>query len=497
MMRGSGVLLHVTSLPSRLGIGDLGPEAYRFADFLASAGQRYWQILPLDPTDPGADHSPYIGTSGFAQNHLLVSPEMLAADGLLDPAELDDAGEFPDGTVAFDRVVTARERLLDLAYDAFAERRDRRDFERYCAENAWWLDDYALFAAIRADLGDLPWNLWPCDLRERVPGKLREAAGRLVGPMDRVRFRQFAFDRQWRRLRHYCQCHGLRILGDMPIYMDYDSADVWIHPGFFELDADRRPAGIAGAPPDAFSAEGQLWGQPTYRWDALRRTGWRWWTARFERALAFVDGVRIDHFRGLISFWRVPAGSTSAADGAWVPGPGRELVAALARRFPCLSVFAEDLGTVDAGVRELAREFGIPGMRVLLIAFQEGFARSRNSPHHAVRNSFLYTGTHDTNTVRGWAEDDATVEQRRDLRRCFGRDIPPAGLPWEFVRLAMSSVADTVLVPVQDLLGLGSEARMNRPGTSSGNWGWRLEPDWPAGEVAERLRAVTRDFARD
>lgn len=497
MMRESGVLLHITSLPSRLGIGDLGPEAYRFADFLAAAGQRYWQILPLDPTDPAADHSPYIGTSGFARNHLLISPELLVADGLLDPGDLGDAGPFPDGAVAFDRVAPARERLLDLAYDRFAERGIRRDFDRYREENAWWLDDYALFAAIRADLGGLPWNLWPCDLRDREPGGLLDAAERLAVQMDRVRFGQFAFAGQWRRLHRYCRSRGIRILGDMPIYMDYDSADVWLHPGFFELDGDRRPAGIAGAPPDSFSVEGQLWGQPTYRWEALRRSAWDWWMARFERTLACVDLVRIDHFRGLVAFWRIPAGSVTAADGAWMPGPGRALIAALARRFPCLPVVAEDLGTIDAAVRELTREFGIPGMRVLVLAFQEGFAGSRNSPHHAVRNSFFYTGTHDTNTVRGWAEDDATEEQWLVLRRCLGRDVSPEELPWEFVRLAMASVADTVVVPMQDLLGLGSEARMNRPGRSSGNWRWRLAPDWPAAEVAERLRAATHDFARD
>ena len=320
MVRGSGLLLHVTSLPSRFGVGDLGPAAYRFADFLAAAGQTYWQILPLNPT---VDTNPYHGISAFAKNPLLISPELLAEDGLLDPADLGDAERFPDGPVDFAQAVPFRERLFDLAYTRFAEGGDRRDFDRFCREHAWWLDDFALFSAIRSDLGGLPWSRWPDGLKWREPGPLRDAAGRLQDRMDRARFLQFVFMLQWQRLRKYCRQRDIRIIGDIPIYMDYDSADVWLHPEYFRLDDDLRPTAVSGAPPDLFSADGQLWGHPLYRWDALQRDGFAWWTQRMERTLSCVDYVRIDHFRGLVAYWVVPAGATTATDGRWVPAPRR------------------------------------------------------------------------------------------------------------------------------------------------------------------------------
>ncbi|MEN6518776.1 MAG: 4-alpha-glucanotransferase [Methanospirillum sp.] len=497
MIRGSGLLLHITSLPSRFGIGDLGPAAYRFADLLAAAGQTYWQVLPLNPT---VDTNPYHGTSAFAKNPLLISPELLAADGLVDPEEIDGAERFPGGPVDFARVVSFRERLFDLAWARFAEGEDRREFAAFCREHAWWLDDFALFSAIHSELGGLPWSRWPDGLRRREPGAVREAAEQLRDRADLARFIQFVFMRQWQRLRAYCREREIRIIGDIPIYMDYDSADVWLHPEYFELDDELRPTAVSGTPPDVFNAAGQRWGHPLYRWDALERDGFAWWTRRMERTLSCVDYVRIDHFRGLVAYWAVPAGSATATEGRWVPAPVGGLLGALARRFPCLPIVAEDLGTITPDVREVMAAAGIPGMKVLLLAFEEfdrRWERNINMPHNAVRDCVLYTGTHDTNTVRGWAEDEATDEHRERLRQYFGREIPPADLPREFVRLAMSTVANTVILPVQDVLGLGSEGRMNRPGTAEGNWTWRLEEEMLTAEIVKNLRAVTRVFARD
>ncbi|MEN6341635.1 MAG: 4-alpha-glucanotransferase [Methanospirillum sp.] len=496
-LRGSGVLLHVTSLPSRFGIGDLGPAAYRFADALGAARQMYWQVLPLNPTDPGSDHNPYHSTSAFALNPYLISPELLAEDGLLDAVELGETEPPPAARVDFARMVPFKERLFSRAYARFAEEGDRRDFERFCREQAWWLDDVALFSAIRWDLGGLPWSRWPEDLKRREPEALRHEAERLRDLADRSRFLQFVVARQWQRLRTYCRSRKISIIGDIPIYMDYESADVWAHPDYFRLDDDLRPTVVSGAPPDVFSAEGQLWGHPLYCWDALQRTGFAWWTQRMERTLACVDYVRIDHFRGLVAYWEVPAGSTTAMDGRWVPAPAGELLGTFARRFPGLPVIAEDLGTITPDVREVMREAGIPGMKVLVLAFEDGFEWNVNIPHNVVRDCVLYTGTHDTNTVRGWLEDEATAAHHERLRLYFGCDIPAGEMPWVFIRLAMSTVANTVIVPLQDVLGLGSEGRMNRPGVPNGNWTWRLEEGMLTPEIVERLRTLTKVFARD
>ncbi len=406
----------------------------------------------------------------------------------------------PTAYVDFARVIPFRERLFDLAYDRFARVGDRREFETFCRDHAWWLDDFALFSAVRSDLGGLPWSRWPDDLKLREPDAIREAVRRLHDRVDRARFLQFVFHVQWQRLRKYCRARDIRIIGDVPIYMDYDSADVWLHPEYFELDDDLRPTAVSGAPPDVFSAAGQLWGHPLYRWDAMQQSGFAWWTRRMERTLSCVDYVRIDHFRGLVAYWEVPAGSATAMDGRWVPAPTGGLLGTLARKFPCFPVIAEDLGTITLDVREVMHEFGIPGMKVLLLAFEDfdvGWERNVSIPHNVVRDCVLYTGTHDTNTVRGWLEDEATDAHRDRLRQYFGRDMPAADLPWEFIRLAMSTVANTVIVPVQDVIGLGSEGRMNRPGIGDGNWTWRLEEGMLTPEIVDQLRAVTKIYARD
>lgn len=496
MVRGSGILLHLTSLPSRFGIGDLGPAAYDFLDFLARAGQRYWQILPLNPTDPAYDNDPYHAISAFALNPLLISPELLVEDGLVDAADLADAGPFPRDRVDFSEVMAFKEELFSRAFERFGRAGDRRAFDGFCKEQAWWLDDFALFCAIRSERRWAPWSEWPEGLKRREPAAIDEAREHLRDRVERARFLQFVAAGQWRRLREACLARGVRVIGDIPIYVDYDSADVWLHPEYFKLDEELRPTVVSGVPPDHFSEIGQLWSHPIYRWDTLRRDGFSWWVQRVGRCLALVDHLRIDHFRGLLAGWEVPAESETALVGRWETNPGPELLAALARSFPCLPIVAEDLGLITPDVRELMREYGIPGMRILLFAFEEAPDRNVHKPHNIVRDSVVYPGTHDNPPVRGWIEDEATEVHRARVREYFGREIAPAELPWEFIRLAMSTVADTAIASMQDVLGLGPEARMNLPGTREGNWGWRLASLPPPG-VAERLRDATRVYERD
>lgn len=494
--RGSGVLLHITSLPSRYGIGDFGPEAFRFADFLAETGQRYWQILPLNATDAACDNNPYHSTSAFALNPLLISPEVMAEDGFIDLQEAGDPGPFPTDHVDFTRVIAFREEVFSRAHERFARQGDRRDFERFVREQAWWLSDFSLFSAIRSDRGGAPWSTWPEDLKRRDPVALQREQERLHDKIEQLQFLQFIAAQQWERLCGYCHERGIRFIGDIPIYVDYDSADVWCKPGFFKLDADLRPTAVAGVPPDYFSETGQLWYNPVYRWDALRKAGFSWWMLRLERNLALVDYLRIDHFRGLVACWEVPAGSDTAMEGRWVEAPAEELLATAARRFPCLPVIAEDLGVITPDVREVMHRFKIPGMRVLLFAFEDDFPYGPYLPHNIARDSVIYTGTHDNNPVRGWAREEAPGVRRDRLRRYFGHDIPDEELNWELVRTAMATVANTAIIPLQDLLGLGTESRMNRPGINTGNWRWRFSKEMLTQEVRQRLSDCTRTFAR-
>ncbi len=496
-MRGSGVLLHITSLPSMYGIGDLGPAAYRFADFLFESRQRYWQILPLNPTDPAHDDNPYHSISAFASNPLLISPEQMVQDGYLDESDTRISEPFRDSPADFSRIIQFRERLFTLAWERFRKESERREFDIFCRQNAWWLDDFSAFLAIRTDRNGQVWNRWPEELRRHDPEAVMREQERLHGEIDRIRFLQFVFLQQWHDLHAYCRQRGIRIIGDLPIYVDYDSVDVWSHPGLFKLDSDLMPTVVAGVPPDYFSATGQLWYNPVYRWDELQKTGFSWWLQRMERNLSLADYVRIDHFRGLVACWEVPAGSRTAMDGKWVEAPAAGLLSALKKRFPCLPVIAEDLGVITPDVREVMRQFRIPGMKVLLFAFEDGFPESPYLPHNVIRDCILYTGTHDNNPVRGWIEGEATPAHRDRIRRYLGTEVPDNELSRAFIRLAMASVADTVIIPVQDLLNLGAMSRMNRPGTDTGNWKWRLSQGMITGELAGYLRDLTITYARD
>jgi 4-alpha-glucanotransferase len=491
--RSSGVLLHVTSLPGPFGVGDLGPAAHRWIDTLASAGQRWWQVLPVGPT--GFGDSPYQSPSTFAGNPNLLSPEFLQRDGVASAADVA-ACELPEGPVDYEAVIRAKRRLLAAAFARFRSGDApplREPFRQFCEREAAWLDDFALFMAVKARHGGAPWWEWPRPLALREPGALRQAAGELSAEVEAQRFAQFLFARQWAAVREHAHARGARLLGDLPIYVAEDSADVWAHPDLFALGAGRRPVLVAGVPPDYFSAAGQLWGNPVYDWGAHRRTGFRWWASRMRATVRMVDMVRVDHFRGVEAFWAVPAGEPTAKNGTWMPGPGGELLEAIRAALGEVPVVGEDLGFITPEVDALRERYGLPGMRVLQFAFG-GAVEARFLPHRYARDLFVTTGTHDNDTTRGWFDKLTDAE-----RRAYEEYAPEASREpvWALVRLAWASVADLAFAPLQDLLGLGSEARLNTPGTPSGNWRWRATAA-QAGDRAwiDRLAEFTRVYER-
>lgn len=489
--RCSGVLLHPTSLPGR-GIGDLGEPARRFVDWLAGAGQTVWQVLPLGPVDAGG--SPYNGLSAMAGSSLLASPGLLAADGLLKPDEVGGDG-LPDDRVDFPGVFAWKEALLRRAWMAFragAALELRGDFDAFRARAADWLEDYALFRALRDENRGAPWSEWEPGVRLRDPEALARARHRLDGAVELHEFRQWTFQRQWSALREYARARGVRIVGDLPIFVAYDSADVWSRPGLFELDAAGRPTGVSGVPPDYFSATGQRWGNPLYRWEVMRADGFRWWTARFRRVLELVDVVRVDHFRGFQAYWRIDAAADSAVDGEWLPGPGEALFAAVRRELGGLPLVAEDLGLITPPVEALRDGLGLPGMRVLQFAFGDDDPRGPHLPASYPAGSVAYTGTHDNDTSLGWHRATGDVERAR-----LGALLAPGEEPgWGMIRLVMESRAKLAVVPLQDVLGLGSEGRMNTPGTAAGNWAWRFREGALTPELARRLRELARGAGR-
>ncbi len=503
--RRSGVLLHPTSLPGRFGIGDLGNGALRFADFLAASGQRLWQVLPLGPT--GYGDSPYQSLGAFAGNPLLVSLESLERAGYLDAGDLSRAPAFSEDQVDYGAVIPWRSALLRRASDRFhrsAPRAQRRALEEFEARSRSWLGDLALFLALKARHGGAPWPRWDPALARREPAALRAAESELAKEIRAHVFEQFAFFSQWHRLRSCCRARGIAILGDVPIYVAHDSAEVWCHPELFQLDALGEPTAVAGVPPDYFSATGQLWGNPLYRWDEVRRSGYAFWIERLRSALAMFDAVRLDHFRGFEAYWEVEAGAPTAEHGRWVPGPGAEIFEALAAALGTLPFVAENLGVITPGVETLRRRFGFPGMSILQFAFGRDPQAPTFMPHNYERDLVAYTGTHDNDTVLGWwsgegAGDstrtpDDVLAEREHARRYLGTD--GSEMNWIFIRTVLASVADTAVFPLQDALGLGSEARMNRPSVPSGNWRWRLRESQLTQAVSDRLADLAALYGR-
>jgi 4-alpha-glucanotransferase len=502
--RAAGILLHPTSLPGPHGIGELGPEATAFLDFLQETGQGLWQVLPLGPT--GYGDSPYQCFSAFAGNPLLVSLDRLHDEGLLTEADLERRPEFPEREVDFGAVIEWKRPLLAKAFAAFRKksRPARREaLEAFTREQSAWLDDFALFMALKRTNGGAAWHTWDRALVGRDEAALAGARRDLERERGEVAFEQWLFFEQWADVRQKAHDRGIRIMGDIPIFVAHDSADVWAHPEIFHLAADGRPSLQAGVPPDYFSATGQLWGNPLYRWDALARKDYSWWIERFQAVLALVDTVRLDHFRGFEAFWEVAGEAETAVDGRWVKGPGAAFFEALRDAFPELPIVAEDLGVITPEVEALRDRYGFPGMAILQFAFGSDAHANDFLPHNYPRNKVVYTGTHDNDTVVGWwragvgdsTRTAAEVEQEheRALAYCGGDG---SAVHWDFVRTLFVSVADTAIVPLQDVLGAGSEARMNLPGRPSGNWRWRFAASDLTPGLRRRLRALTDGSGR-
>jgi 4-alpha-glucanotransferase len=498
--RAGGILLHPTSLPGPFGIGDLGPDAYRFVDRLVDWGQSIWQTLPLGPT--GYGNSPYMCFSAFAANPMLISPHQVVALGLLQADDIAAPPTFPARRVDYPVVVAWKRPLLARAFAAFRDGKFptlRDEYYYFCEQNAFWLEDYALFRAIKTAHDERPWTDWQPDIARREPDALLSWRNRLAETLNFRKFVQFLAFRQWAQLKQHCHARDVQVIGDMPIYVAHDSADVWAHRELFHLDETGRPTVVAGVPPDYFSATGQRWGNPIYRWDTLEADGFRWWKERFRMTMAQVDSVRIDHFRGLEAYWEIPAAEPTAVNGRWVKAPGDALLEALRNEAGGLPVIAEDLGLITAEVEALRDRFDLPGMRILQMAFGGDPKANDYLPHNHRWDSVVYTATHDHNTSAGWftapagsettqSESEVLLERQHALRYIAtdGHEIH-----WDMIRAAFASVARHAIFPLQDMLGLGSAHRMNRPGSMGGNWEWRF--DWE--DISEASGARLLDLA--
>lgn len=504
--RASGILLHPTSLPGRFGIGDLGQAAYDFVNFLEATGQSLWQVLPLGPT--GYGDSPYQCFSAFAGNPVLVSLEELVGDGWLSESDLLGAPQFGDGLVAYGPVIEFKTALLERAHNNFvakASAEAKADYLRFTERAGWWLDDYATYRSIKDEHGGQEWTKWEAYLRDHEDRALHFFREQHTLEISRHKFFQYLFFKQWLRLAAYANERGVRIIGDLPIFVAHDSADVWANRELFYLDEQGQPTKVAGVPPDYFSETGQLWGNPLYRWDVMAQDGYRWWTNRLRAALGLVDIVRLDHFRGFEKYWAVPGGEKTAVKGEWELGPGAPLFAALEKSLGELPIIAEDLGMITAEVYALRDQFHLPGMRVLQFAFGTDPQADEFKPYNFTPNSVVYTGTHDNDTTVGWfttegagmstRADDEVQKERQFVLQYLGSD--GIKIHWDFIRLALASVADTAIIPLQDVLGLGSEARMNVPARESGNWGWRYRAEQLTTEIRARLAELTEIYGRN
>ncbi len=492
--RSSGILLHPTSLPGPYGIGDIGPQACSWVDFLSAAGCSLWQVLPLGPT--GYGDSPYQSFSAFAGNPYLVSPEALIEDGLLTRGDLTDQPDFPANRVDFGALIPWKLAVLDRAYQHFSRANDhplREAFEVFRGTQAAWLEDFALFMALKETHLGRPWTDWEPPLRDRRPEALATLRNQYASAVERHAFRQFLFFRQWNALRQYAHDKGISIIGDVPIFVAHDSSDVWAHPELFYLDERGNPLFVAGVPPDYFSPTGQLWGNPLYRWDVHQASGYRWWIDRLKATLSLVDIVRLDHFRGFCAYWEVPAEAKTAEKGRWAPAPGMDFFQTLHKSLGELPIIAEDLGVITPDVVELRETFHLPGMKILQFAFAGG-PKDPFLPHNYPVNCVVYTGTHDNDTALGWYQ--RVGEEEVDFyRRYMDRD--GTNVAWDLIRGCWSSVAVFALAPMQDFLNLDNTARMNYPGNPSGNWSWRMSSDATSEELCKRIRELNYLYDRE
>jgi 4-alpha-glucanotransferase len=506
-----GILAHISSLPGKYGIGDMGETAFEFVDFLADIGCLAWQVLPIGPTSQISGYSPYSSPSVFAGNITFICPDELDKWGLLKGADLKSMEEKPGESVDFDRAYRVKKKLLSAAYYNF--RKDEAyktrfkelsdEFWNFCARQAYWLEDYSIFCVLKETLGDISWRDWPLEYRSRdwhVLGSFKTEPD-VARKLDICRFEQFIFFKQLSNLRDMCRGKGIELIGDMPIYVGYDSSDVWGRQELFNLSEDGRPACVAGVPPDYFSKTGQRWGNPIYRWDRMREDGYSWWMGRFGHNLQYMDRLRIDHFRGFIGYWEIPEEEPTAEKGEWRPGPGRDFFLSLDICFgggDGLPFIAEDLGVVTDDVRSTMEEFGLPGMKVLQFAFGEDMPQNPYIPHRHRRNCVVYVGTHDNNTVAGWWEEDAADIEKKNFKRYVGAEnIKTTDEVWDaMLRMAVSSTANLAVISAQDIIGLGGRARMNAPSTTHGNWTWRLESLRRLREKADAIKDMAMLFDR-
>ncbi len=496
--RSAGIIMHITSLPSRFGIGDLGPEAYKFADFLARAGQKYWQILPLNPTDPASGNSPYSGLSAFAGNTLLISPELLIKEELVGQQDLENFPTSQSDQVDFEEVIAFKNILFELAYERFENQGGHQslDFIRFCQEESWWLEDYALFKALKIKYKGVSWNQWPESISMKSQQALDELYPLIHRDIGKEKLLQYLFFKQWEALKDYCSNRKIRFFGDLPFYVGYDSADVWSNKHLFKLDKNHKPITVSGVPPDYFSETGQLWGTPVFLWEDMEDNNFQWWRKRISQNMRLFDLLRLDHFRAFAAYWEVPAAEETAINGSWAQGPGNKFFRHLKQDFPDLPFIAEDLGDIDQDVRDLMQEFDLPGMKVLLFAFGEDLPESAYAPHYHVPNCIVYTGTHDNNTIVGWF-DSNDEDDRQRFSNYINHAVDRESIADEMIHMALRSVAQTVVIPMQDYLGLGEEAIMNKPSVARGNWSWRMEPHIANTALAEKIKAKIKLFDRD
>ncbi|MBU0599596.1 4-alpha-glucanotransferase [bacterium] len=494
--RSSGILLHPTSLPNQFGIGDLGREAYKFIDFLVETGQKLWQILPLSPTSYG--NSPYTSFSAFAGNHLLISPEELLNQGLLFSSDLSNLPLFPEDEVDYEKVIEFKNSLFQRSFEHFKKNTSwekREALETFCQQNSSWLPDYALFMALKDDYQGTSWNKWDKKITKRSLEAIKEASEKLIDSILFHKYLQWQFFRQWSFLKEYANNRNIKIIGDLPIFLDHNSADVWTHPEMFFLDKKGNPLVVAGVPPDYFSNTGQRWGNPLYRWKTAAQRKYDWWIARFKAMLQVVDIVRIDHFRGFEAYWEIKATEETAINGRWVKGPRAKLFKALEKALGKLPIIAEDLGVITEEVKRLRDQFEFPGMKIFQFAFGSG-ADNLYLPHNfSTKDCVVYTGTHDNDTIIGWLTKTATLNERNHALRYLGRESETQ-IHWDFIQLALSSIANMAIIPLQDVLGLGNQARMNLPGKALGNWKWRYTSQMLNNGSRERLKELTERYGR-
>jgi len=474
--RSSGLLLHLSSLRSKFGIGDLGPAAYNFVELLKKNKQHFWQILPLNPTELKHGNSPYYSYSAFAGNPLFISPELLYQDGLLFKDDLESYYLPERAYINFSDIYPLKEKMLTKACEKFIrETKFQDEFDNFCRKQSLWLDDYVIFKVIYNQFPALKWNEWPAEIKNRKKNALKSLVIGMEIEIKKQKIIQFLFYRQWNELKKYCKTNKIKIIGDMPIYITHHSVDVWSNPELFKLDKNKNPSFVAGVPPDYFSKTGQLWGNPVYKWPVHRKQDFNWWKNRINHNLSMVDFLRIDHFRGLIAYWEIPAVKKNAIKGKWVTGGGNIFFKMLKKNYPDLPFIAEDLGIITEDVVKAIQGLGIPGMRVLQFGFdEEKFPYNLHLPHDYIKNCIVYTGTHDNNTIQGWIQNEITEMQQKLLKEYLGVDFQLKNTHWELIRLALASVAQLAIIPVQDILGLGSEARMNFPSHTNYNWQWQL-----------------------